>query len=601
MSRGFINALLWLAAGSTAFVVALVWAPAVYVDGQYLPTGHDSFYHARRILDAVNSPASSFLGVFQFDPDIHAPEGSWVTWPWAYDGAVAMLLRGLETFSLDPRVGLVYVPTVSVFINVGLILAIVRLLGFSSVLCAVALGCYALSPLTQALHGLGRIDHHYVEQIFTLATLYLGMYWFQAPHRRLRAGTQGFVLGVASAFYNGLFILIGPVVGLLLVARFRGLELPLSPVCVWAVGLVLGIGMATLPSEPLLAGEFAYYLLSWFHVYVVCASALFAALVVWTPPGARSMFVLVGVAGLLAIPVLREFGSGLTLVVGAIPGLSEMTDAHSPVSVVLGDPMAAAREYTALIWVLPATIGWQLVRLAREPQPARVYFHMVCLAGVMLMLQQHRFHQYGSFALYLPALLLVSDLRWSKSAPGLTAVLVALAYLPAIPKLTEYPVPGFSGAYFLTQGGYHRLAAACREAPGVVLAEPTAGHYIRYHTDCAVIANNFLTTKQHLAKIALVGSLRASSVAALRERAPWVRYLWLVRDDNVLDTELTPEDIASLNTGLNALLLDSGPMPGQVPHQVSDQLELLWEVRLPPALVRAPELSVLARLYRVRE
>ena len=56
MSRGFINALLWLAAGSTAFVVALVWAPAVYVDGQYLPTGHDSFYHARRILDAVNSP-----------------------------------------------------------------------------------------------------------------------------------------------------------------------------------------------------------------------------------------------------------------------------------------------------------------------------------------------------------------------------------------------------------------------------------------------------------------------------------------------------------------------------------------------------------------
>ena len=39
----------------------------------------------------------------------------------------------------------------------------------------------ALSPLTQYLHGVGQIDHHFAEYIFVLATIACGLRWFARP------------------------------------------------------------------------------------------------------------------------------------------------------------------------------------------------------------------------------------------------------------------------------------------------------------------------------------------------------------------------------------------------------------------------------------
>ena len=64
-----------------AVVSALQYADAALFGSQFIPVGNDSFYHARRILAA----AFSSRGFYQFDDTIHVPEGSWVTWPWAYD------------------------------------------------------------------------------------------------------------------------------------------------------------------------------------------------------------------------------------------------------------------------------------------------------------------------------------------------------------------------------------------------------------------------------------------------------------------------------------------------------------------------------------
>ena len=41
------------------------------------------------------------------------------------------------------------------------------------------------------------------------------------------------------------------------------------------------------------------------------------------------------------------------------------------------------------------------------------------------------------------------------------------------------------------------------------------GHYIRYYTDCPVIANNFLLTPQHFRKMDEVGALFSLSAATL--------------------------------------------------------------------------------------
>ena len=45
-----------------------------------VPILNDPFYHAKRILDTTND----LFSFYQFDKQIHAPEGSWITWPWAF-------------------------------------------------------------------------------------------------------------------------------------------------------------------------------------------------------------------------------------------------------------------------------------------------------------------------------------------------------------------------------------------------------------------------------------------------------------------------------------------------------------------------------------
>ena len=72
------------------------------------------------------------------------------------------------------------------------------------------------------------------------------------------------------------------------------------------------------------------------------------------------------------------------------------------------------------------------------------------------------------------------------------------------------------------------MKQACAEDPGVVLADTNAGHYIRYYSDCSVIANNFLLTQQHFQKVDEVGRLFSLSPDEFLEQAPFVKYV-LVR------------------------------------------------------------------------
>ena len=54
---------LWLTAGALAFLLCLYHLSATFIDGAFVPADHDSFYHARRILDALGDP----LRMYQFD------------------------------------------------------------------------------------------------------------------------------------------------------------------------------------------------------------------------------------------------------------------------------------------------------------------------------------------------------------------------------------------------------------------------------------------------------------------------------------------------------------------------------------------------------
>ena len=85
MSLPFRYALLWIAGALIMVVSSMTTLQGSYADGVYGPAHADAFYHARRVLDVVMTGQP----VQQFDARIHVPEGSWITWPWAFDSALA--------------------------------------------------------------------------------------------------------------------------------------------------------------------------------------------------------------------------------------------------------------------------------------------------------------------------------------------------------------------------------------------------------------------------------------------------------------------------------------------------------------------------------
>ena len=89
MNKALPYWIIWFVFALLTAAVAMLYSSAAFVDGQYIPAGNDSFYHARRIIDA----AVGERGFYEFDTMIHVPEGSWLNWPWGYDYLMSIALR----------------------------------------------------------------------------------------------------------------------------------------------------------------------------------------------------------------------------------------------------------------------------------------------------------------------------------------------------------------------------------------------------------------------------------------------------------------------------------------------------------------------------
>jgi hypothetical protein len=566
---------LWLAAGSLACLFCLYHLSATFVDGVFLPAEHDSFYHARRILDALGDP----LRMYQFDPRIHMPEGSWLVWPWAYDTLMACLARALMalTGATDPMKVLAFIAPAWVFVNAALFLGVASRLRLSLPARALAMLFFAISPLTQSLHRVGMLDHHYFEYTFVLASLYLGLGWFDDLANRRRAVALAVVLGAAPAFHNGLFILQLPV--LLTLACLWVLKRPIErrAARAFAVTLVAATAVFLLPSEPFRQGEFSFYLHSLFHLYIACCTGLLCVLastVRFTPATAAGT----GAALLaMAAPILPQILLGHDFLVASVPYLDRIGElGNIPRDIADGQWWRLTLSYSPFLWLLPLGIGGLFWRLRRDASNASLHFLVQTLVGSFLLLQAFRLHYFGSFALILPLCRLIDDARELRPALFASrpraAVLGALAVAPMLPGLLALWVsyaPGSSPQYAAMRSGFQVLAAACRKAPGIVLADHDAGHYIRYHTECSVIANNFILTLQQVRKVRETEELLAGSAADVLRRVPDVRYIMVSRRDDMTDRGCglrCPE-----NDGLRRELLAEGRPPPQ-------RLRLLWDL-----------------------
>lgn len=540
MSRQSQLLIIWAICSLVAVFSALQFTRAAFesTSQTWVPVSNDSFYHARRILDA----AESSTGLSQFDKKMHVPEGSWINWPWAYDWSMAKALQSWKTFFPDANSMkfLAHVPVYWVFLNAALLLGICVSLGLATPWIFLVLLGYALSPLTMLLHGVGIIDHHYIEHSFMLLTVYSGLLWLKQPEQWSRAALLGITLGVAPAFHTGLFILQAPLLATLGLLWLRNIALPQKSMLIVAGTLLLTCLLAALPSDALREGQFLFPVLSWFHVYIALATAALMVALANLEYSTKTLLRLALGCLVLLIPIWTEAIGGAAFLSGDIILLDRIGEMQSPFA-MLADPekrIEALNYYSLFGLLTPILFLLYLRRSWQANRPEDIYFAVATVFGLTLLAIQFRLHYFGSFALLLGWAVLINErteIATRKPAAILFAgvVVFAGAFYAGINNkvFIRYPL-GLDAAYEDTFTLFADLEKACAKNPGVVFADNNFGHYIRYHTECSVITNNFLMTPQHEDKIHKMHSLmRLSPEQFLRIAPTGTKYVF-ARLDN---------------------------------------------------------------------
>ena len=418
----------WLVFSLITAAVAMLYTSASFVDGEFIPVGNDSFYHARRIIDA----AIGARGFYQFDTMIHVPEGSWLNWPWAYDWLMAMSLRLALWIrpEMPPMQFLAYVPVVWVFVNAGLMTLIARQVGLSVAPTAIGLLAFSLLPLTQNLHGLGLIDHHFIELTFVLLTVLFGLRFFEQQHNT-DAAILGAILGVAVAFHNGLFILQIPILAAVFFLWLQARILPRQSLHWLAATLFATTLLVALPSAPLYDLQFEFWTLSWFHVYIAFSSAVVLTFFALRPCDKLNLGVLVALGVVILVPMFARLMTGAAFLSGELDIISNISEVKSPISRMLGPGGIAwvSSLYGWLILAAPALFVLHVVRLFARPEPKDVFLSVFILFGIAMLLAQYRLHPFGAWAIIIGGLLAIDRIRQKTDASTLVTTAISLAIL----------------------------------------------------------------------------------------------------------------------------------------------------------------------------
>jgi hypothetical protein len=200
------------------------------------------------------------------------------------------------------------------------------------------------------------------------------------------------------------------------------------------------------------------------------------------------------------------------------------------------------------------------------------------------MLTQFRLHPFGSWALLVGCMLILQYVSEKFNLSKLAVVAVSLLVIlvafqpPLRNQLFEKYAPGISLDYAATRGLFSSLATSCAEEGGVALGYHDDGHYIRYHTDCSVISNNFLLTPLHARKIREADKLLQLDPESFLLAAPQVDYLF-VRMYGIFDPgpDGTPQPTpVPVIVSRNAPLFVALTFPDELPieYQLVDEVRV---------------------------
>ncbi len=527
---------IWLGAVLIAGFFAKLMGDAAVVDGHYVPMTNDSFYHARRVLDALGS-----RGFYQFDERLHAPMGTWIPWPWAYDyllAKTAALITWLRP-GLNPLGIIFHVPFAWLLVNAALFLTAASALKLSIEMRLLAMVCFALSPFTQLLHVIGMVDHHYVEYSFILLSIWLGLRWFAAPADWRWPAALGATLGLAPGFHTALFILQIPPLACVFVLWLRGQAPPRRSMLAFSGALLASMQIVLWPADTFRAGLFDFGLLSTFHLYVaVCTSVCLLYMGSWTfSKRTLSLLTLLGLV--LTAPIAAQAVRGLEFIAGRFSILPDIVEAQSVFKLMTAEsgPMDAVSYYSWLVVAAPVLIALHAWKILTKQPAERLFFSIWVVFGLVLLLEQFRFYYYGFFGLVTALLLLVDDARrryaWHRGGAFVAAALVVLlAYQPALRhRLFEIYAPAADRDYALAMPIYETLSRLCATDPAIVLAGSDDGNPILFHTNCRVISNNFILSSADVESLDRVGRFMRMAPEEIRSEAPEVRYLIVRAND----------------------------------------------------------------------
>ena len=596
MTPAFRYTLLWLVGSILAMFAAMAMLSAAYANGEFLPSNADAFYHARRILDSLFSGSP----VIQFDGRIHVPEGSWLVWPWGFDTFVASITSLFGPFASEAEANrvLMNIPPAAVTIAVGLVVIIARQLALPFFLAALFVLSFSALPLVFMLFAVGNIDHHFAELLWTLGTLSAGIWFFSTNRLSLGAGiTLGCVLGSAIAIHNGLFILQIPIALALGMFWLRGIPLPhRTQVIAFGVALLATTLLVCLPSAPWQRGFFEFYTLSWFHFYVAACVAVFSILLVLIERNTRNVFILLISAVAVTLPVVGTLNFAGEFISGNLHSIRNIAEARSPYSVY---PELGVFGYTRFAtWLLFLTGPMLLLNLwwiYRRKDPVLLFVAISSAMGLAMMQAQYRFSVFGDVPMLLTPILAVRMLCESRPelrrvAMGVCCALYAVAFYPTIATWTDRYSLGGSNPYAYVRSTFPALEKACAQRPGIVLADVDTGHWVHYHSKCSVIANVFLLTPQHAAKVLESAQLLAMAPVELLTAKPEVRYVFahhtvsMKRDENGVETP----NLESMRLRMQHVERDLlGPE-----ENIPPQFKRRWEVQTTDG-------QIYARLYEI--
>jgi hypothetical protein len=432
------------------------------------------------------------------------------------------------------------VPVYWIFVNAALLLGICVALDLAVPWIALVMLGYALSPLTMLLHGVGIIDHHYIEYTFVLLTLYTGLLWLRQPDKSKYAALLGITLGCAPAFHTGLFILQAPVLLALTILWVRGLAPGKDALLALSSSLILTTLLVLIPSETFRSGQFQFAVLSWFHLYIAAISTLIIAAFARLQFSVGKLLGLLLIGFALLIPIWQDMLGGAAFLSGEIILLERVPEALSPFSLAQqpGGVVDMLSYYSLFGLFAPLLMALYLWRGWTTTSGATLLFSVMTVFGLALLFTQFRLHYFGSFALILGWVVLANEkLTIAQRKPLLTflaglIVIVGAFSLGINEKMRVNYALGLDPAYEDTFAFFSVLEKACAINPGIAFADNNFGHYIRYHTDCSVVANNFLMTPLHEEKVRQMQQLMRLSPEEFLSTAPdEVRYIF-ARLDN---------------------------------------------------------------------